>query len=344
MLRARLTVHTLHFKSPAVTSRERLTEKTTYYVSIFDDSDPSTVGVGECAVFRGLSADDIPDYEERLRDYCDRIDTLDISTVPYSSMRMGLECAMLDLKGGGRHILFDTPWSRGDSSITINGLVWMGDKDQMYSRLCDKLKAGYKCVKLKVGGIDWAHEFELIEYIRRHHDRSEVEIRLDANGNFAPDVALARLEQLAAYDIHSIEQPIRQGNRAMMAELCRKSPVPIALDEELIGMYDACQQREMLQQIRPAYIILKPTLCGGISNTAQWITTAESLGIGWWVTSALESNIGLNAIAQFVSQYRLTMPQGLGTGQLYTDNIDSPLRLEGDRLYYDHQAKWQRIE
>lgn len=343
MLRAHLSRYTLNFKAPAITSRERLLAKDTYFVQVYDDRRPDVVGVGECALFKGLSSDDIPEYESILKHYCDTICDLDVSGVPYSSMRMGLETALLDLHNGGERVLYDTPWSRGECSMTINGLVWMGDMEQMYSRMLEKLNKGFCCIKFKVGGIDWDREVRLIEYIRERHDADEVEIRLDANGNFSNGQALDRLRQLARYHIHSIEQPIRQGQPDEMARLCAESPVPIALDEELIGMYDAYAQRKLLETIRPAYVILKPSLCGGLANTATWIDTARSMGIGWWVTSALESNVGLNAIAQFVSQYSPRIPQGLGTGQLYTNNIDAPLTLDGDKLKYDKSGIWGRI-
>lgn len=330
----------LHFKQPAGTSRGVYTERRIWLVTV---SDGVAVGVGECAPLPQLSCDDIPNYGEVLRGFCDEVEQT--GEIPYEALRdypsmlFGLETAMLDVrcqKEDGRSVLFDTPFSRGEVGIPINGLVWMGNYDEMLRRLEEKLEKGFRCVKLKIGAIGFEQELELVKRIRDRFSFHEVELRLDANGAFRPDEALYKLELLSQYAVHSIEQPIRQGQWAMMAELCRESPLPIALDEELIGVNDPDMKRHMLNIIKPRYIILKPSLHGGMLGCREWIETARDMGIGSWITSALESNIGLNAIAQFASDVygdHIAMPQGLGTGQLFTDNIPMPLEIRGDKLW-----------
>ena len=330
----------LHFKQPAGTSRGVYTERRIWLVTV---SDGTAVGVGECAPLPQLSCEEIPNYGEVLRRFCDEVEQT--GEIPYEALRdypsmlFGLETAMLDVrcqKEDGRSVLFDTPFSRGEVGIPINGLVWMGNYDEMLRRLEEKLEKGFRCVKLKIGAIGFEQELELVKRIRDRFSFHEVELRLDANGAFRPDEALYKLELLSQYAVHSIEQPIRQGQWAMMAELCRESPLPIALDEELIGVNDPDMKRHMLNIIKPRYIILKPSLHGGMLGCREWIETARDMGIGSWITSALESNVGLNAIAQFASDVygdHITMPQGLGTGQLFTDNIPMPLEIRGDKLW-----------
>ena len=331
----------LHFKQPAGTSRGVYTTRTIWLVHL---SEGEETGVGECAPLPDLSCDAIPDaaYETKLRHFCERLtgdspqDKVEVleSMRPYPSMLFGLETALLNLqKGDG---LFDTPFSRGEDGIPINGLVWMGRYDEMLQRMEEKLEKGFRCVKLKIGAIDFDQELDLVKRIRARFSFHEVELRLDANGAFKYEEALYKLELLSQYAIHSIEQPIRQGQWAYMAELCRESPLPIALDEELIGVNDPEMKSHMLNVIKPRYIILKPSLHGGMMGCREWIETAKQQGIGSWITSALESNIGLNAIAQFASDVygpHITMPQGLGTGQLFTDNIPMPLEIRGDQLW-----------
>ena len=325
---------TLHFKQPAGTSRGVYTTRRIWLVTV---SDGSAVGIGECAPLPQLSCDDIPDYGDVLRRFCDEVERT--GEIPYEDLRdypsmlFGLETAMRSLHST---LLFDTPFSRGEAGIPINGLVWMGNYDEMLSRLEEKLEKGFRCVKLKIGAIDFDQELDLVKRIRDRFSFHEVELRLDANGAFKYDEALYKLELLSQYQIHSIEQPIRQGQWSFMSELCRESPLPIALDEELIGINDPGIKRHMLNIIKPRYIILKPSLHGGITGCREWISTARDMGIGSWITSALESNIGLNAIAQFCSDVygdNISMPQGLGTGQLFTDNIPMPLEIRGDKLW-----------
>lgn len=331
----------LHFRQPAGTSRGVYTERRSWMVSI---SDGEHTGVGECAPLPDLSCDAVPDYAGRLRKFCDQVGQT--GEIPfddlrdYPSMLFGLETAMLDLaswrKGSGGGLLFDTAFSRGEQSIPINGLVWMGSYDEMLRRMEEKLAQGFKCVKLKIGAIDFEQELELVKLIRRRFGRHDVELRLDANGAFAPEEALYKLELLSQYAVHSIEQPVKPKQWALMAELCRESPLPIALDEELIGVNNRDAKRQMLHIVKPAYIVLKPSLHGGMRGCREWIEAAREEGIGSWITSALESNVGLNAIAQFCSDVygdRIVMPQGLGTGRLFTDNIPMPLEIRGDQLW-----------
>lgn len=337
MLRAAWSRYRLDFRFLAVTSRDSMRSKDTYYIKVWDDATPDIYGIGEAALFRGLSHDDRPGYEAKLTEVCNHPDS-DHSLVEWPSIRMGLDCAMRDLSNGGHRILYPSDWTERKSSLPINGLVWMGTEEEMVARMREKVAQGFSCIKIKIGGIDFERELAMLRALREVAPHAE--LRLDANGAFSPTEALGRLERLAVYGIHSIEQPIRQGQPDEMARICRESPIPIALDEELIGV-DESHAPELLGTIRPAYIILKPTLVGGFGACDRWIETAQSLGIGWWATSALESDIGLNAIAQWTASHSPTMPQGLGTGQLYTNNIPSPLKLDGDRLSYNKEREWK---
>lgn len=353
MIKAEYSRYVLHFKEPAITSRQTMTKKETFFITLRDEKCHSLYGTGEAAIFRGLSADDRPDYETALASLCDDINngsvaisrdtdgsfTLNGYSHPYSSIMFGLESAVTDLNIRSGHCPPSIgPWENGQSYITINGLVWMGDSEQMLKRIDEKLSAGFKCVKLKIGGIDFNDELQLLSYIRERFDASSLMLRLDANGAFTPDNAMKRLDALSRYGIHSIEQPIRAGQWKSMAEICADSPIPIALDEELIGRHDRDFKRRLLDTIRPQMIILKPSLCGGLSDAREWCGEADKRDIGWWYTSALESNIGLNAIAREVSSLAVEgrqcalWPQGLGTGNLYTNNIPYPLHLDSDRL------------
>ena len=325
----------MHFKEDAGTSRGVLKEKETFFVKVWDESCPEVFGMGECALFRGLSADDRKNYEEKLEEVCQRIEEVKMEELEeWSSIRFGVEMALQDLAMGGRQLYFPSAFTEGRLAIEINGLIWMGDKSTMLQRIQQKLEAGFHCIKLKIGAIDFEAELSLLQYIRERFSCEKVELRVDANGAFAPEEAMSKLEALAAFGLHSIEQPIRQGQWEEMAHLCRETPIPIALDEELIGVYGRKKKLELLEKVQPQYIILKPALCGGFSGAREWIELAEKRGIGWWVTSALESNIGLNALAQWVATLGNPMPQGLGIGQLYTNNLWSPLRQEGECLIY----------
>ncbi|NDK56388.1 o-succinylbenzoate synthase [Pontibacter sp. BT213] len=347
--------YTLHFKFDARTSRGAITQHQVYYIKLWDAAAPTIVGIGECAPLAGLSIDHRPDMEQKLTEVCKHINALQPETIElpaltqqldlhgWPALRFALETAWFDLVNGGNRLIYNNDFISGKTGIPINGLVWMGDKEFMQQQITQKLAQGYSCLKLKIGGLDFATELALLERIREAASEQELTIRVDANGAFTPDEAFKKLERLARYHIHSIEQPIKQGQWQAMAELCAYSPVPIALDEELIGVQNSERQQKMLDTIKPQYIILKPTLVGGLEASAAWITLAENRNIGWWMTSALESNIGLNAISQFTANYSLTMPQGLGTGQLYHNNIPSPLQIEQGQLWYKPEQEWSEL-
>lgn len=371
MYKIEISERTLHFKQPAGTSRGVYTTRHSYYLTLTSDELPGVEGVGECATLPDLSCDAKPEYEMTLRQVCQMVEQM--GRIPYDMIRaypsitFGLETAfasffdaakkfleivpaegassseMLKQKGvsvpaGMENLteLFDSPFGRGEEGITINGLVWMGTYEEMLARLEEKLQAGFHCVKLKIGAIDFFKELDLIKRIRDVYTKEQVELRVDANGGFLPENAMSQLEALAKYDIHSIEQPIKQHQWPKMAQLCRETPLPIALDEELIGVNVRSMKQALLDTIRPQYIILKPSLHGGIYGCNEWIELANQRGIGSWITSALESNIGLNAIAHYAAKVYgsdVKMPQGLGTGQLFTDNIPMPLEIRGDKLF-----------
>lgn len=330
---------TLHFKSPAGTSRGVMRIKQTYLLKLWDETAPERYGVGEAAVFDGLSKEADGRYEYKLVELLANI-ALGRSTdlTDWPSIRFGLEQAIRDFSTGGRGLYYPSPFTEGKTEIEINGLVWMGDIDAMMARLEEKIESGFHCIKLKIGALDFRQEMRMLEAIRSRFDAAALEIRVDANGAFTMDNALPALHILSGYEVHSIEQPIKAGQWEMMRFLCDVSRVPIALDEELIGLNRREQKIAMLDTIHPAWIVLKPALCGGFSGAEEWIALAEERGIGWWVTSALECNIGLSALAQWTATLGVKMPQGLGTGQLYTDNFPSPLILDGDRLRFNPAA------
>ena len=337
-----ITTRTFHFKEPAGTSRGVYLTRQSRFVHLTCDDLPGIIGVGECAPLPRLSCDDLPDYDAVLRRHCDDvcarggIDVDALRDVP--SMLFGLETAWLQLHRGGSMALSDNPFARGEEGIPINGLVWMGDFDTMARRLEQKLAQGFSCVKIKIGAIDFADEMALIRRLRDRYGSDRIELRVDANGAFSPAEALDKLQQLATNDIHSIEQPIAAGRWQEMARLCESSPLPIALDEELIGVNTLECKRQLLDTIGPRYIILKPSLHGGMAGCREWVQLARERGIGSWITSALESNVGLNAVAHLAAELygpAITMPQGLGTGQLFTDNIDTvPITIKGDKIWY----------
>jgi L-alanine-DL-glutamate epimerase and related enzymes of enolase superfamily len=341
-MKARYIHHQLQFKFPAGTSRGVLLHKPSSFLFLENDG---IIGIGECSTIPDLSIDPMEQYDQKLHEICqlinDGFSVSDINLSAYPSIAFGLEMALLDLQTGGQRILFENDFSAGRSGIPINGLVWMGDRDFMQKQIREKIAAGYRCVKLKVGAIDFETELEILSGIRQQFSPEDIEIRVDANGAFKPAEALQKLQRLSAFDIHSIEQPIRQGQLEAMAELCRLSPVPIVLDEELIGINP---NEELLKHINPAYIILKPSLLGGFKVSEEWIRLAEKNHIGWWVTSALEANIGLNVIAQWTTTLGSSMPQGLGTGQLYHNNIPSPLEIREAKLWYNVASDWSLKE
>ncbi len=340
-MKAFYTSITLQFKFPAGTSRGVLNEKLTYYLMLERDG---VTGIGECSTIPGLSIDDPDTYADKLAEVCQKISAgvppqlIELSGFP--SIQFGLETALLDLNAGGKRMLFPGPFTEGTQGIDINGLVWMGSAEFMNFQIDQKIKAGFRCIKLKVGSLNFQTELEILAEIRKKYSSTDLEIRLDANGAFHPSQAQEKLELLAAYNIHSIEQPIRQGHFDSMAALCANSPIPIALDEELIGVTDDSQREYIVNTLKPTYIIIKPSLIGGFSQAEKWISLTSGTSTGWWLTSALESNIGLNALAQWVASLKPAMPQGLGTGQLYTNNIPSPLCIEKDKLFYKPSNFW----
>ncbi|WP_314720785.1 o-succinylbenzoate synthase [Prevotella nigrescens] len=342
MRKITITSKLLHFLQPAGTSRGVYNTRLSFYLKLTSDEQPDVVGVGECATLPDLSCDAMPpnDYERKLRTFCDeyeRTGVIDYEAMcTYPSMLFGLETAVAQFNAKGSLNFFDTPFGRGEEGIPINGLVWMGTFEEMFERLEAKLKAGFRCVKLKIGAIDFDRELQLIRHIRSTFSRKDVELRVDANGGFTPEEALSRMEALVQYDIHSIEQPIKQHQWMEMARLCAATPLPIGLDEELIGVNERQKKIELLDTIRPQYIVLKPSLHGGMAGTEEWIQLARERNIGSWITSALESNVGLNAIAQLTASIygtNIRHAQGLGTGQLFADNIEMPLKVVGDKLW-----------
>ena len=342
MRKITITSKLLHFLQPAGTSRGVYNTRLSFYLKLTSDEQPDVVGVGECATLPDLSCDAMPpnDYERKLRTFCDeyeRTGVIDYEAMrPYPSMLFGLETAVAQFNAKGSLNFFDTSFGRGEEGIPINGLVWMGTFEEMFERLEAKLKAGFRCIKIKIGAIDFDRELQLIRHIRSTFSRKDVELRVDANGGFTPEEALSRMEALVQYDIHSIEQPIKQHQWTEMARLCAATPLPIGLDEELIGVNERQKKIELLDTIRPQYIVLKPSLHGGMAGTAEWIQLARERNIGSWITSALESNVGLNAIAQLTASIygtNIRHAQGLGTGQLFADNIEMPLKLLGDKLW-----------
>ncbi|MEN8928470.1 MAG: o-succinylbenzoate synthase [Flavobacteriales bacterium] len=342
MLKATYKKYTLNFSEERGTSRGWLQTKDSWFISVWDENNPAIKGIGECSYLPGLNPEKLDTYEDKVKEVCEQINEsdywLDEGLIKFPSIHFGLETALLDLKNEGSKILFETKFSTKEEPTPINGLIWMGTHENMMRQVDEKIAQGFRCIKLKIGAIDFEKELKILKSIR---DRSQtIEIRVDANGAFAPSEALEKLNRLAKCDLHSIEQPIKQGLPATMNQLCKESPFPIALDEELIGKYTLKQKAETLDAINPPYIILKPSLVGGIKGSREWIKLAEERGINWWITSALESNIGLNAIAQFVATTGNSMFQGLGTGKLYTNNIPSPLEVIGDEIKYLKNKNW----
>jgi len=339
-MKARHTQINLQFKFPAGTSRGVLLHKPSSFLVLEQDG---LTGIGECSTIPDLSIDPMEFYEQKLNEVCKWIndgnnpENIDLSAFP--SIAFGLETALLDLKANGSKKLFPSDFTEGKTGIPINGLVWMGDKEFMQKQITEKIAAGYQCIKLKVGALDFETELEIIAGIRRHFSPEEIEIRLDANGGFTPEDALKKLEKLAVYHIHSIEQPIKQGQLDAMADICKHSPIPIVLDEELIGVKSADKEL-IIEKTKPAYIILKPSLLGGFKQSEEWIRLAEKHQAKWWITSALEANIGLNTIAQWTYTLDSELPQGLGTGQLYHNNIPSPLEIRNAKLFYQTKNDW----
>ncbi len=341
MIKASYKKYILDFKQASGTSRGILTQKETWFLVLENEEKK---GIGECGILRGLSIDDRPDYEEKFQWVCKNIhlgkQKLYDSLIEFPSIQFGVEMAFLSLESQNPLELFPSDFTENKKSISINGLVWMGKPDFMKAQIEQKIAEGFNCIKLKIGAIDFNKELELLQFIRTHFDAKTIEIRVDANGGFSAEEALSKLNQLHKFDLHSIEQPIKQQQIAEMTNLCQQTPFPIALDEELIGIFSLDDKEQLLVKIKPQYIILKPSLVGGFQGTQEWISIAEKYSIGWWITSALESNIGLNAIAQFTFTLNSSLPQGLGTGGLYTNNFDSPLEVKKGQLWYNTDLNW----
>jgi o-succinylbenzoate synthase len=331
----------LKFKQPSGTSRGILNTKETWFIKITNEN---KCGIGECAVFRGLSCDDRPDYEDTLRWSCQNIhlgiDTLYNELKEFPSIQFGLEMAFKSLQSENSFQLFPSAFTQGKASIAINGLIWMGTEAFMKQQIREKIEAGFSCIKMKIGAIDFETELNLLKSIRNEFSSNDIELRVDANGAFQPNDALEKLNHLSEFDLHSIEQPIKAGQYDEMTKLCEETPLPIALDEELIGIFSVTKKKQLLQTIRPQYIILKPSFVGGYRGSQEWIDHAADENIKYWITSALESNVGLNAIAQWTYVLQNKMPQGLGTGSLFTNNFDSPLQVKNGTLRYEKQTKW----
>jgi o-succinylbenzoate synthase len=330
----------LQFKNPSGTSRGVLTEKETWFIILEDNGKK---GIGECGLLRGLSCDDSPDYEEKLKWVCENIslgeEILWKSLMEFPSIQFGVEMAFRSVNSENSFLLFPSDFTNNQKSIPINGLVWMGNEAFMKEQIDQKLEEGFHCIKLKIGAIDFEKELQLLQYIRQNYTPEQIEIRVDANGAFDSETALIKLNQISGFKLHSIEQPIAKNQHDRMSELCKSSPIPIALDEELIGVFSLAEKEDLLMKIKPQFIILKPSFIGGFRGTKEWIDLAVKHEIGWWITSALESNVGLNAIAQWTYLQNSSMPQGLGTGALYTNNFECPLEVKNGQLHYG-KGKW----
>ncbi len=341
-LKATYHKYILHFKQPSGTSRGVLTQRETWFIILEQNG---RKGIGECAMLRGLSIDDRPDYEEKLQWVCKNIhlreEVLYKELLEFPSIQFGLETAFKSLESEDEFVLFPSKFTQGKASISINGLIWMGDKTFMQQQIKEKIQQGFRCIKMKIGAIDFQTEYELLKSIRNQFSADEIEIRVDANGAFSTQNALEKLKKLSELQLHSIEQPIKPNQVEEMARLCEFSPLPIALDEELIGIFDKTQKQQLIQTIKPQYIILKPSLVGGWKASEKWIQLAEKQEVGWWITSALESDVGLNAIAQWTFLKQNLKPQGLGTGSLYINNIPSPLTLKNGALHYKTDKNWK---
>jgi len=340
-MKATFQKHILNFKQASGTSRGILRTKETFFLFI---SNESSQGVGECGIFRGLSIDDRSDYEDKLQWLCKNInqskEKLLTELVQFPSIQFGLEQALLSLKSDDKFELFPSEFTKGNDSIPINGLIWMGSEQFMHQQIKEKLQSGFTTIKMKIGAIDFNTELKLLKSIRKEFTSKEIELRVDANGAFHPKEALEKLKRLSDFELHSIEQPIKQGQWQEMARLCEETPLPIALDEELIGIFDVTKKEKLLQTVKPQFIILKPSLIGGFEGSNQWVSCAKSHNVAYWITSALESNIGLNAIAQYTYSLDVTMPQGLGTGSLFTNNFESPLEVKSGKLHYNTSENW----
>ena len=344
-MKADFKKYTLDFKRPGGTSRGVLHQKETYFLRIESDRN---VGFGECALFKGLSYDDRPGYEEKLEWLCRHIDmgaeALREELKHYPSILFGWEQAARSLASADPFELYPSAFTNDSVGIEINGLIWMGDREFMEQQVEEKLVQGFDTIKLKIGALEFQTELDILDSIRQRFSKDEITLRVDANGAFAVSEAMEKLERLSVFDLHSIEQPIRAGQWDEMARLCEMTPVPIALDEELIGIVGLKNKRKLLDEVSPQFVILKPSLVGGFNSCDEWVSCCDQNGVGWWITSALESNLGLNAIAQYTFTLGSSLPQGLGTGSLFHNNLDSPLEVSGGKLFYKKDQEWSNLE
>jgi o-succinylbenzoate synthase len=332
-----LEKHELKFKVPAKTSRNVFTTRGIFLITL-RNTQTGQEGIGEASPLSLLSVDDVPDYqvvlEKKLQEFCE-VGSLDsLSLDSYPSIRFGIETALLNMSADNEGVIFNSDFTARKKSIPINGLVWMNDSAKMYDEAIQKIQAGFDVIKIKVGALDFDEECRLLESIRKQFSAFKITLRVDANGAFSPNDALEKLNELKRFDLHSIEQPIASGQWDWMQKLCAESPIDIALDEELIGLNVHEEANKMIKYIHPKYLILKPNLIGGLSISDEWIKWAHKHNLGWWATSALESNVGLNAIAQWVSTYQNPLHQGLGTGSLFTNNFSSRLKIERGQMQY----------
>ena len=355
-LQASFFKRTFHFSFNARTSRGAMKQRDSWFLKIWDSAHPEVFGIGEAGPVPGLSAEKPTDLHRQLGELVAKIPTVSLSSIQslkdiqdqfgsldlVPSVCCALETALLDIKNGGKRLIFDNGFAKG-KPVSINGLVWMGGLDVMLQQVSIKIEEGFTCIKVKIGGLNFEKELDILQFVRRKYFRDVITIRLDANGAFKSDQVLNKLMNLAQYDIHSIEQPIKAGS-SFLAELCRVSPIPVALDEELIGVVTRQARIELLDKVKPQFLVLKPTLHGGFYGCAEWIDLAKERAIGWWVTSAMESNVGLNALGQFASNYELPLPQGLGTGTIFKDNIPSPIEIQKGHLVYNTQETWDLSE
>ncbi len=334
----------LHFKRPAGTSRGTYTNRTVWYLFLRENG---ITGIGECAPLPGLSHETPEETELLLNKICSNPDFYagnpDLLK-EVSSVRFGFETALLDLQNGGKRLIFPSAFTSGEEGIPVNGLIWMGEPAWMEQQIKAKLDAGFRCIKLKIGAIGFEEEMKLLEEIRNRSCPGAVTLRVDANGAFKQGDVMEKLNRLARLDIHSIEQPVAAGQWELMAGICNESPISVALDEELIGINGRKEKAGLLEEIRPQYLVLKPSLHGGLAGCEEWIELAGERSIEWWVTSYLESNIALNAIAQWTFTKQVKMHQGLGTGQLFTNNIGSPLEIRGEKLWYNPSVPFDLSE
>lgn len=343
MIKATYKKIRLQFKQASGTSRGILHHKDSWILKLYNEQNPTIYGLGECSIIENLSSDNLLLLPKKIAEICANIDTFKdnyhSTLIDFPALRFAIETALKDLENGGKRILYPSSFTKGERGIPINGLLWMGDYHFMEKQLMQKLALGYNCIKMKVGAIDSEKELNLLRKIRQL--APNITLRVDANGAYLPTNVMPLLQTYKSLNIHSIEQPIKAGQWENMATLCKKTPLPIALDEELIGINNLEEKKSLLDTICPQFIILKPSLLGGLASSLEWISLAEERGIGWWITSALESNIGLNAISQWTATLPLTMQQGLGTGTLYTNNITSPLEIRGEELWYNTKKEWQ---